>query len=133
MICVYFDGASRSERGGPREPRLAPHAMTSFSPLKTQHPGAKFTLTLVECTQMFGPIGVNSSVPNQHQPLKHAQAMSQLQLHHQEKYWSLLLRGFRLGRNSTNDLLHLLFPPKKRREDGSRAVPALPLSCLGRN
>ncbi|CAK9066149.1 Gastricsin (Pepsinogen C) [Durusdinium trenchii] len=63
----------------------------------------------------------------------------QLQLHQeplqwfpvaQEKYWSLLLRGFRLGRNSTNDLLHLLFPPKKRREDGSRAVEEMPSAHL---
>ena len=51
----------------------------------------------------------------------------QLQLHQgplmwfpvvQEKFWSLPLRGFRLGRNSTVDLLHLLWPYEKKPDDG---------------
>ncbi|CAL1146112.1 unnamed protein product, partial [Cladocopium goreaui] len=36
----------------------------------------------------------------------------------QEKYWSVPLRGFRLGRNSTEDLLHLLLPFERHPEDG---------------
>ena len=35
----------------------------------------------------------------------------------QEKFWSLPLRGFRLGRNSTMDLLHLLWPYEKKPDD----------------
>lgn len=35
----------------------------------------------------------------------------------QEKFWSLPLRGFRLGRNSTVDLLHLLWPYEKKPDD----------------
>lgn len=35
----------------------------------------------------------------------------------QEKFWSLPLRGFRLGRNSTADLLHLLWPYEKKPDD----------------
>jgi hypothetical protein len=35
----------------------------------------------------------------------------------QEKYWAVPLRGFRLGRNSTEDLLHLLLPFERHPED----------------
>ena len=44
-------------------------------------------------------------------------AMPVCRIAEQEKYWSVPLRGFRLGRNSTEDLLHLLLPFERHPED----------------